>query len=311
MAKFTDLPNELVSTIASFIRKPTDILRLCFAERRSYELIRPLLYENVVFNFVDYPANMPDAWLRSMSSDIHLFCRCIKQQLKHNERKNRDGPTFRSECRSLAIYIDERLTYANYDVVQVGRFVPFLKSFTLITNPRFDDPKRDTRFKIDALGRALQPLRHTLESLTLFIRNQDECWYNEDLGSLYYFTAMKKLRIQSQCLGCRESGLSDNRAPMLLSQILPPKLEDLTIHCCAHPPRLTEGKEDLAHHVEASLDGKSFSTRTFEPDERLAGTDRRVIESVVVCLLDARWGGTVRGPWPLQKHFDIVGRKVD
>ncbi|KAM0801553.1 hypothetical protein BDR22DRAFT_178462 [Usnea florida] len=95
MAKFTDLPNELVFTIASFIRKPTDILRLCFAERRSYELIRRLLYENVVFNCVDYPPRLPDKWLRSMSSDIHLFCRCIKQQLKHNERRNRDGPTFK------------------------------------------------------------------------------------------------------------------------------------------------------------------------------------------------------------------------
>ena len=308
MAKFTDLSNELVFTIASFIRKPSDILRLCFAERRSYELIRPLLYENVVFNCVDYPTNTPGNWLRSMSYDISLFCRCIKQQLKRNEREKGDGPTFRSECRSLAIYFDERLTHAKYGVVQVCGFVPFLKSFTLITNPPFDDPNTD--FNIDNLGRALQPLRHTLESLTLFIRNQYVYWYNEDLSSLYYFTAMKKLRIQSQLLRCREKGFSKNRVPMLLSQILPPKLEDLTIHCCAHGPRETEGKQDLAHHVEASLDGKSFSTRTLEPDECLAGTDRRVIESVVVCLLNVGSGGTVCGPWGLQKRFDIVGRKA-
>ena len=281
MANFTDLSNELVFAIVSFIRSPVDILQLCFAESRSYELVLPLLYENVVFNYADYPINIPGEGLRSMSSNISLFCRFIKQQLKENSKKNRDGPTLRSECRSLAINIDERLTYANYDVIGVCAFVPFLKSFSLVSNPRFDDPKKDTRFKLDALGRALQPLRHTLESLTLFICNQDYCWDAEGLGSLNNFLAMKKLCIQSQVLFCRGFGLPTP----LLRQILPPSLEDSTIHYCKHDPGSTDEKEGLAHHVEASLDGKSFSTRTFEPDERLAETDRRVMESVVVCLL--------------------------
>ena len=310
MAKFTDLSNELVLAIASFIQKPVDILRLCLLERRSYKLVKPLLYENIVFNYVDYPTNIAGRGLRSMSADISLFCRFIKQQLEESSRRNRDGPTFHRECRSLAIYIDERLTYANYDVVGVCGFVPFLKSFSLITNPRFDDPKKDVRFKIDALGRALQPLRHTLESLTLFIRNQDDCWTAAGFGSLHNFTAMKKLRIQSQVLLCRASDLPGNRAStLLLSQILPPSLEDLTIHCCEHGSGRTDGEEDLAHHVEASLDGKSFSTRTFEPDECLTQIDRRVIESVVVCLLDVPSCGTaIYRSLGLQESFDIVGK---
>ena len=307
MAKFTDLSNEIVFAIASLIRKPADILHLCIAERRSYELIQPSLYENVVFNHLDYPNHKPGHGLRSMGSKIHLFCRCIKQQWKENSRRNRDGPDFGRECRSLAINIDERLTYANYDVIGVCAFVPSLKSFSLISNPRFDDPKTDVRFKIDALGRALQPLRHTLESLTLFIRNQDYCWAAEGLGSLNNFLAMKKLCIQSQVLLCREIGLPTP----LLSQILPPRLEDLTIHCCEHDSGRPDDSGDVAHHVEASLEGESFSTRTFEPDECLAGIDRRVIESVVVCMLDVpSYGTSVYRSLGLKKSFDIVGRKV-
>ena len=307
MAKFTDLSNELVFAIACFIRKPADILHLCIAERRSYELIQPLLYENVVFNHFDYPIHTPVHGLRSMSSKISLFCRCIKEQLKENSRRNRDGPAFGRECRSLAINVNARLTYANYDVIGVCAFVPFLKSFSLISNPRFDDPKKDVRFNMDALGRALQPLRHTLESLTLFIRNQDYCWAAEGLGTLQNFTAMKKLRIQSQVLFCWESGLPT----LLLSQILPPSLEDLTIHCCEYDFGSTDEREGLAHHVEASLDRKSFSTRIFEPDECLAETNRRVIESVVVCQLGVPSCGTnVYRSLGLKKSFDIVGRKV-
>ena len=307
MAKFTDLSNELVFAITSFIRKPADILQLCLAERRSYELIQPLLYKNVIFNHFDYPNHRSSHGIRSMSSKISLFCQCIKQQLKENSRRNSDGPAFGRECRSLAVNVNARLTYANYDVIGVCAFVPFLKSFSLVSNPRFDDPKKDTRFKLDALGRALQPLRHTLESLTLFIRNQDYCWAAEGLGSLNNFLAMKKLCIQSQVLLCREIGLPTP----LLSQILPPSLEDLTIHCCEHDSGRTDERWDVAHHVAASLDGKFFSTRNFEPDECLAEMDRRVIESVVVCLLDVpSCGMSVYRSLELKKSFDIVGRKV-
>ena len=312
MAEFTDLSNELVIAIASFIRKPADILQLCIAERRSRELIQPLLYGNIVLNHFDYPTHVSGNEMRSMGSNIHLFCRSIKQQLKENSRRNGDSPTFGRGCRSLAINIDERLTYSAHDVIGVCGFVPFLRSFSLISDPRLINPKEDFRFKIDALGRALQPLRHTLETLTLYIRGQDYCWAEEGLGTLHNFTALKKLRIQSQVLLGGESALRDNTAPtLLLSQIIPPNLEDLTIHCCEPGSRHADEKADVAHHVEAPLDGTSFSTRNFEPEECLAGTDRRFIESVVVCLLDVRLSGTpVCRSSRLKKSFDIVGRKV-
>ena len=312
MAKFTDLSNELVFAIASFIRKPTHILQLCLAERRSYGLVQPLLYENVVFNHLDYPNHKSGNGLRSMSSKVHLFRQCIKQRLKENSRRNIDGPAFGRECNSLAINIDERLTYANYDVIGVCGLVPFLKSFTLVSNPRFHDLRIDVRFRIDALGWALHPLRHTLETLNLFFRNQDYYWAAEGLRNLHDLTALKKLCIQSQVLLGEQSALRNNRDPtLLLSQILPPNLEDLMIHCCEHDYVRTEGKEYLAHHVDASLDGQSFSTRTFGPDETLMGTDRRVIESVVVCLFDAHISDLpVHRSLRLKKFFDIVGRKV-
>lgn len=317
MAKFTDLSNELVIAIASFIGKPADILQLCIAERRTYELIQPLLYENVVFNHIHYPNHISGIGSRSMSSKIHLFCRCIKQQLKENSRRNRDGPSFGIECRSLAIDIGERLTWSTYDVMGVCEFVPFLRSFSLISNTSLEKYTKARRLKdripqFGDLGQALRPLRHTLESLTLFLHHQDHCWAQKSLGILQSFAALKKLRIQSRVLLGGGSGSRDNRAPaLLLSQILPPDLEDLTLHCCVDDLGSTDEKGDFAHHVEASLDGKSFSTRSFEADECLAETDRRVIESVVVCLLDSHLcDSPANASLILKKSFGIVGRKV-
>ena len=167
--------------------------------------------------------------------------------------------------------------------------------------------------RIDALGRALQPSRHTLETLNLFIHDQDYYWAAEGLETLRNFTALKKPWIQSQVLLGEQSALRNNGVPtLLLSQILPPpSLEDLTIHCCEHDYVRTDGEEDLAHHVEVSLDGQSFSIRIIEPDETLVGRDRRVTESVVVCLFDAHISDMpVYRSLGLQKFFNIVGRKV-
>ncbi len=308
MAKFTDLPNELVIAIASLLRKPADILQLCYAERRCYELAQPLLYDNILFDHISYLTHKSAYQIHKLSSTIHIFCRCIKQQEKENSRRNRDGPSFGKRCRSLAINTNERLSYSAYDMIGVCAFVPFLRSFSLISSPRLDDPSKDTRLAIDAVGRALRPLRHTLEALTLFITNQNYCWAAGGIGSLHSFQAMKKLRIQSQVLlgGGRRSAPT-----LLLSEILPPKLEDLTIHCCDHESEHTNEEGDIAHHVEAPLDEKSFSTRSFEPDERLTRTDRRIIDSVVVCLLDVSLSGTpICTSLRLKKCFDIIGREV-
>ena len=316
MAKFTDLPNELVIAIASSLRKPADTLQLCYAERRCHGLTQPLLYENIALN--DYNPTHESAYqTHTPSSKIRLLCRSLKEQSlkeqeQQNSRRNRDGPSLGRRCRSLAINTNERLTYSAFDAIGVCDFVPFLRSFTLISSPRLPNPSKDTKFAIDAVGRQLRPLRHTLEALTLFISNQDYCWAAEGIGSLHSFEAMKKLRIQSQVLLGEDGALPDSSAPtLLLSEILPPNLEDLTIHCCDHDCRHPNEEGDVAHHVEAPLDGKPFATRTFEPEERLTGTDRRIIESVVVCLLDVRlWRVPLSIPLRLEKSFDIVGGKV-
>ncbi len=307
MAKFTDLSNELVLAIASFIRKPADIFHLCIAERRSYELVQPLLYENIVFNHIDYPTHNQ---ARKIRSNIRLLCRCIQIKWRANSRRVNDGPTSGGECRSLAINIDERLAY---DEIGICAFVPFLTSFSLISSPRHEgiSPRPETKIEIDQVGRALQPLRHTLETLTLYIHNQSDCWSRGGIGSLHDFKAMKKLRVQSQVLLGHDGVLRKAPKP-LLSQILPPNLEDLTIHCCEYGLEHTDKKIDVAHHVEEPLDGKPFSTRTFEPDERLKGTDRRMIESVVVCWLGVSLGSILtHPPFKLKESFDIIGRKVN
>ena len=324
MAKFTDLSNELVIAIASFIRKPTDILHLCIAERRSYGLIGPLLYENIVLHHNDYFGRGVRYYQRSrkMQHSVlrRLHMKFDKDRRGGNERKRGN------ESRALAINTGERLSFASHEVLRIGSLTPFLRNLSLIICVREDISRQNGEFDIEAVGEALQPFRHGLETLTLYIGGKDHCYgLDMGIGSLHEFKAMKKLCIQSKIL-LGWSGtfdwssdtpplLKSSNTPPLLSQLLPPNLEDLTIHCC-ESREYRSNEQEVPHHVEVPLDGKSFITRTLEPSERLAGEDRRVIDSVVVCLLgDPEIGHACRVPdcrsSKLRNSFDIVGRRVD
>ena len=301
MAKFADLSNEFVLIIASFIRKPADILHLCIADRRSHDLILPLLYTNIVLHHRDYPANRK----HSLSSNVGLLCGLLDRQQNGARSGNSNSPDFGARCRSLSIVMFHTQRSPVHSVIGLFISLPFLKNLSLIVGRRPTSYSPD--FPIGELSQALHHLGDTLEELTLYIAHPWDFCDKDGIGSLCGFNAMKQLRIQSAMLVGGGTTWPD-KGPSL-SRILPPNLEDLTIHCCVYC-----GMEDtsvIADHFETRPDKEVFSGSFGQP-QRFMGTDRRVIENVIVCMQDPYHirsktaGATSR----LASCFDIVGKNM-
>ena len=307
MAKFTDFSNELVLIIASFIRKPADILQLCIADRRCHDLILPLLYENIVLHQSDYPTGRQ----YGISSNLNSLCGLLNRQQESSRSGNSNGPDFGARCRFLNIITMHRNRGSPvHSVIELFTFLPFLRNLSLIIGRRHISYWPDHQFPFRKLIQALHLLENTLESLTLYIAHPWDFCGKDGIGSLHGFKAMKQLRIQSGLLVGWGVGWPDNENPgPSLSRVLPPDLEDLTIHCCYYC-----GLEDtriIADHFETRLDNE-VSTRSFGSSQRFIGMDRRVIENVVVCMRDpniprSRLAGTSSR---LGSCFDIVGKNM-
>ena len=318
MAKFTDLPNELVIAVASHTRKPGDILQLCIAERRSHHVILPLLYENIVLHHLDYsiPEDNGVLQLHSLKSNISSLCQLFKQQQQNAKTGNGQSADFGAECRSLSINMLDSVVPTTSIVCKLLNFIPFLKNLSVVISRRSLGYLPDWAFGLDKLGRVLYPMRDTLEILTLFIGRYEGNCSNVGVGSLHRFNALKKLHIQSQALiGCeydKDSIFGYTKAESMLSQLLPPKLEKLAIHCCEIDWRNREG--EIAHHFEEP--SCENSAQLFRSSQRSVWRNQRVIENVFVCMLEepkTRYSSFVLAARSLRLEncFDIVGRNMD
>ena len=317
MAKFPDLPNELVIAVASHIRKPGDILQLCIAERRSHDAILPLLYENIVLHHHDYsiPENNEIFQLHSLKSNISSLCQLFKQQQQNAKAGNGQSADFGAECRSLSINMLDSVVPSTSIVCKLLNFVPFLKNLSVIISRRPLNYLPDWAFGLDNLGRVLYPMRDTLETLTVVIGRYEGNCSNVGVGSLHSFNALRKLHIQSQALiGCEydKDSIWHTKAESMLSQLLPPKLEKLAIHCCEIDWRNREG--EIAHHFEEP--SCENSAQSFRSSQRSVRRDQRVIENVFVCMLEepkTRYSSFVFAARSLRLEncFDIVGRNMD
>lgn len=311
MAKFTDVSNELVIAIASHIRKPADILNLCIAERRSHDIILPLLYEKITLHHPDYSTP------QSLKSSISTLCQLFKQQKQNNKTGNGQSVDFGAECRYLSINILNNMRRPSPNVHQLLGFLPFLRNLSLIISRRPIGYSPDFGFGMGNLGRALHPMRHTLETLTLFIGSYEGAWSRSGIGSLHLFTAMKQLHIQSHILIGYDYAHttvwnSNVESGSLLSRTLPPNLEKIAIHCCEIEWMFREG--EIAHHLE----GASFenAARCFGSGKWEAGKEFRVIRCVAVCRLQEPKNNysscvTASRLPRLARCFDIVGESVD
>ena len=313
MAKFADLSNELVIAIASHIRKPADILQLCIAERRSHKIIMPLLYENIVLHYLDYSPRE----LFSLNSNISSLCNLFNKQQQNSKTGNDQNPEFGAECRSLSINMLNGRRCPTTSVLELLSFLPFLRNLSLIINRRPLGYRPDFTYEIGRLERALHALRYTLENLTLSIGRYEGSCRQPGIGSMHQFKAMKQLRIQSLVLIGWHYANDITWNPnvdlgLLLSQLLPPNLEKVDIHCCEVEWMLGEG--EIGHHFEeAALEN---SARSFGSSQHLAGRHRRVIDSVVVCTLQepkTPYSSFIAASRSsrLESCFDIVGRNMD
>ena len=303
-----DLSNEIVIAIASFIRKPADILQLCIADRRSHDIILPLLYENIVLHHLDYSANRHHC----LSSNVGSLCGLLKHQQQNSRSGNNKRPDFGAGCRSLNIVMHHNCRSPAKSVMELFTFLPFLRSLSFISRRGREFYGTKISFPIGELGQALNPLRDTLEALTLYIGCEGEYNGVDGIGSLHGFKAMKQLRIQSGALvGWRTQWFDEERSVLSLSGLLPPNLEDLTIHCCVFDK--LEDIRNIADHFETRLDSE-VSNRSFGSLQRFMRMDRRLIESVVVCTQnpnhpDHDFARAYQSR--LASCFDIVGRNMD
>ena len=305
MARFMDLPNELLIAMASFIRKPADVLQLCIADRRCYDLILPLLYKDIVLHHLDYPTGRQ----RSLSSNVNSLCGLLERQHNRGRSGNSNGPDLGARCRSLNIIMYHTRRSPVHSVIELFTYLPFLRNLSLIISRR-QISWPESQFPFGIFSQELHRLGDTLENLTLYIAHPWDFCGKDGIGSLHGFKAMKQLRIQSAMLVGWGIGWPDKENPgPSLSRILPPMLEDLTIHCCVYC-----GLDDtsiIADHFETRLDNEN-SARSFGSSQRFMGMDRRVIESVVVCMQDPNHprskvaGASSR----LASCFDIVGRNM-
>ena len=298
----------MVIAIASFIRKPADILQLCIADRRSHDIILPLLYENIVLHHLDYSAKRQHC----LNSNVGSLCGLLKHQQQNSRSGNSNGPDFGAGCRSLNIVMHHTRRSPAKSVMELFTFLPFLRNLSLISRRGLNFYGTDRFFPIGELGQALYPLRDTLETLTLYIGREGEYDGSYGIGSLHGFKALKQLRIQSGALvGWRTQSFHEERPGLSLSRLLPPNLEDLTIHCCVF--RHGYNIRYIADHFETRLDSK-VSNRSFGSLQRFMRMDRRLIENVVVCTQDlSRLDQDLVRAYHsrLASCFDIVGRNMD
>ena len=314
MAKFTDLPNELVLKIGTYLRKPADILHLCIAERRSHQLMVPLMYEKISVDRRDYSADE-----KRLYEGLGTLRRLFKQQARHCAGRKKYCANYGRDCRSLTISTKRELEYPIddiYNLFNLFPYLPALRKITLISTETYG---------LEGLESQWRSLAGTLETLNLSIGRFGGQFSVRDIHSLQHFKALKRLSIQSHILVCwndlpiRHPYLGTTTKPPpkpLLSKVLPPNLKYLTIHCCELISMVERG--DIADHVEAPCEGEVFDIRVFESSKLWAGKDRRIIDKVVVCIAqDGERGehlhpseGIARRLARLGECFDIVRRKV-
>ncbi|CAD6591334.1 MAG: hypothetical protein ASARMPREDX12_005082 [Alectoria sarmentosa] len=195
MAKFTNLSNEVVITIAPHIQKPADILHLCIAKRRNYAINPPLLYENISLHHLDYPTHEQ----HSLNKNLISLYRLLRQRQQENRRKNRHSTNSGEKCRSLAIHMHNSMGCPTANALELLSYLPFSRNLSLISSRRHHDHRQRFTISVHNVGQTLHPLRNMHESVTLSTgRNEDQC-SKGGIGSLHHLKAMKQLHNPDPC----------------------------------------------------------------------------------------------------------------
>ena len=210
MAKFTHLPNELIITIASHIRKPAHILHLVLLNHRTHDLIIPLLYQHIILHSKDYPCPRPISVLTGHRLgpiwNIRRLCARFTA-----------SPALRSEVHTFEIGLD---AIDRHDFSFLLTQMNSLKRLRILRDPYFSEMPTLPEMTFDFVSK-------TVESLDLGKCDFLFCAHG-NRTSFSHFTALKHLSIQSA------NGFRDYRTRRNLATLrgyLPVCLQELELYC--------------------------------------------------------------------------------
>jgi len=301
MAKLTDLSNELILAIRSYLEKPADILALTLANRRFYSLVLPLLYEEIHLDLADNTPTSQDANKPDLKAE-HLALVLLARTLTDPQLPC-PGPSIAS----LSVKIR-----GNFCEVYAGllALLPHLARLLHLCLFVAYDCRSFSVFPAWRVMASLSSAKKTLTSLAISVEKDHGdagC-----IGELTDFIALRHVCIQAHVLlgGPRHQTFflgpgRFNDEYSRVSELLPASLETLQIHCCMDGREF--GQTEL---VELARKGLVVSC----PLEAIGGEHQairqRVLKSVVV-------GGRVKTAYTevviedLKLLLDVVGASVD
>lgn len=297
MAKFTDLSNELILAVRSYLRKPADVLRLTLIDHRCYGMITPLLYQTITLHHEDY-----------LSIDPRYSDRKLQRKLLEIVT-TQQGPS----VRNLGIF-----AALSYDVgfgpqqLNLFRLLPHLTSLTSLHLSILKQVSTWSVFPVWLLPKALGPANGTLRSLVLSIEGREDDLLA--IGSLQRLTTLRHLCIQSSVLlGSSPTEYQISRAlakgevldtkRATASEVLPVSLESLELHCCPDGAQFEE--EALAWYADR---GQLCACELSVFVGKAVSVQRRLLKSVVVC--QSLFKGCGKRGRDLRDRLDVVGAKT-
>ncbi|KAK4691637.1 hypothetical protein P7C71_g5401, partial [Lecanoromycetidae sp. Uapishka_2] len=231
MVTFSGIPNELVIAISSHLWKPSDILHLLLADRRTYRLIKPLLYENICI----------DEDFVSLSQTSYPKALTLANALNKNH--------FGSSVHNLELNLDFACQRFTFKLATLLQYLTKLKRFEL--NATWKSSKRCSIVLTPSrLEFALDQIRNTIESISLCI---DTVIAVDDptataVLSFRHFKVLKHLCIPSPLFIKDGNGVDWSPRPKF-ADALPPTLETLELLCCPSSGTRTVSVADKAAQV--------------------------------------------------------------
>jgi len=248
MAQLFDLPDELIIDITSHISKSSDMLQLALVSKLSHSRILPLLYENVTFDYRDYPVKL-EAEPETPTLDRETFesSRPVPWESMRSDPPDPEPP-FTNIMRLARMLESNSLPYGqtvsgltliliqendcNFCQTALLKLLPHLPSLRHLnlTSTSTGPAYRRDFFSFAPLAGALRHVSRTIRGLDIYVSNgRGDGW---TIGSLRHFSALEELSIQVEgLLGRSEKEIEDSD----LSDLLPPRLKHLQLYWdCLH-----------------------------------------------------------------------------
>jgi len=298
MVQFSDLSNELIIAISSHLHKPLDNLHLALVNRRTHKLILLLLYKHIIFNFRESSPNDIEAdrnW--AIVDSIDSLAGCLEAARQR----------YRLAIRSLDILLQVHSYPMDFGLSNLLPQVYRLKHLHLVMMGG-----AGCRFSAKRLAAMLRDASTTLETLAIFVEAVPD---TTNLGSLRHLSSLKSLCVQSQVLLGNEyaygnlsnSQVNDRHRKSLegrkLSELLPPNLQELQLHCCANGSKLNV--DDLKRCAQSGV------LRTCLLGEFAASRFENLwtLQTLTICLLEDEIEDS--GKWIRDRNIEKLKARLD